>query len=415
MPRLVVNPDTPEAWLIELQPGVISLGRSEQNDVPIEHPSVSSSHCRITVSDNGTWLKDLGSTTGTFVNDELIEEARLTPGQMLRLGEVAMRFESEVPEDSPPTGDPPLPPRIAPLSLPGSGSMCKFHPQTPARFACGKCQQTFCDLCVATRFIKGAAHRSCRHCGEECQPIQARIRPTESPPGFLASLPGALLYPFQGSGVIMLIAGTAFFYLLGHLPLIGLILTGYLFNYAKSIILSTANGREDPPDWPDFSDWKEDILLPYIQLIALVVLAFGPAVVIGVWRPGTAIEARIAFFIALGFGALLAPMGMLALAMFDTLAALNPIALTWSILRVPWHYLAAAAAFELVLLLYWFAGGALQSLIPVPFLPGLISSFLNLYVISVGMRILGLLYVNDQDELGWFSSLRGSHGHASTL
>ena len=205
---------------------------------------------------------------------------------------------------------------------------------------------TFCDLCVTTRFINGASHRFCRHCGAECQPIQARIRPAESPPGFLASLPRALLYPFQGSGVIMLVAGTAFFYLLGHLPLIGLILTGYLFNYAKSIITSTANGRKDPPDWPDFSDWKEDILFPYIQLIALVVLAFGPAFVIGVWRPGTETEARIAYFIALGFGALLAPMGMLALAMFDTLAALNPIALTWSILRVPLHYLVAAAAFE---------------------------------------------------------------------
>ena len=62
-------------------------------------------------------------------------------------------------------------------------------------------------------------------------------------------------------------------------------------------------------------------------------------------------------------------MGMLALAMFDSVAVLNPIALTWSILRVPFHYLVAAAAFETVLLLYWFAADALQTLLPVPFLP----------------------------------------------
>ena len=406
MPRLVVNPDTLDAWPIELQPGTISLGRSPENDFPIEHPSVSSSHCRITISDGGAWLKDLGSTAGTFVNDQLVEAARLQGGQMLRLGEVAMRFESEAPEDNLPPATPPRRPPFAPLPVAASGSRCKFHPQNPARFACAKCQHTFCDLCVSTRLVNGATQRFCRHCGSECQPLQPRFEPAESPPGFFVSLPRALLYPFKGNGVILLIAGTAFFYILGHLPLIGLILTGYLFAYAKSIITSTAAGREDPPDWPDFSDWKEDILVPYLQLLALVVLCFGPAFIIRLWRPGTETEARIGYFAALGFGALFAPMGMLALAMFDTVAVLNPIALTWSILRVPLHYLVAAAAFETVLVLYWFAAGALQTLVPVPFLPELISSFLNLYVISVGMRILGLLYVSNRDKFGWFSSLR---------
>ena len=405
MHRLVVNPDTPEAWLIELQPGTISLGRSDQNDFPIEHPSVSSSHCRITLSDDAVWLKDLGSTTGTFVNDELVEEARLQPGQTLRLGEVAMRFESDAPENNPPPATPPQPPRTASLQAAATTPRCKFHPQTFARFACVQCGCTFCDLCVTTRLVNGASQRLCHKCGLECQPLQARFEPVKSPPGFFVSLPRALLYPFQGSGVILLLAGTAFFYILGHLPLLGLILTGYLFTYAKSIITSTADGRKDPPNWPEFGDWKDDILVPYLQLLALVVLSFGPAFIIHLWRPGTETEARIAYIAALALGALFAPMGMLALAMFDTVAVLNPIALTWSIMRVPLHYLIAAAAFETVLLLYWFAGGALQALVSVPFLPELISSFLNLYFISVGMRILGLLYASNQDKFGWFSRL----------
>jgi len=406
MPRLVVNPDSPEAWPIELQPGAISLGRSQENDFPIEHPSVSSSHCRITLSDDGAWLKDLGSTAGTFVNDELVEEARLQPGQTLRLGEVTMRFETGATEDNPPPAAPPLPPPLTPLPAVATSSRCKFHPQTLARFSCAQCRRTFCDLCVTARFVNGASRRFCRHCGSECQPLQPQLERAKPPPDFFVSLPRALLYPFQGNGVILLIAGTAFFYILGHLPFIGVILTGYLFAYAKSIITSTAEGRKDPPDWPDFTDWKDDILVPYLQLLALVVLCFGPAFIIAVWRPGTETEARIAYFAALGFGALFAPMGMLALAMFDTVAVLNPIALTWSILRVPLHYLVAAAAFETVLLLEWSAAGALQTLVPVPFLPDLIASFLNLYVTSVGMRILGLLYVNNQDKFGWFSRLR---------
>ena len=406
MPRLVVNPDSSEAWPIELQPGAISLGRSQESDIPIEHPSVSNSHCRITVSDSGTWLKDLGSTAGTFVNGELVEEARLQPGQTLHLGEVSMRFESEAPEDNPPPASPPVPPRMTPLAVMASSALCKFHPQTPARFICAQCQRTFCDLCVTTRPVNGAPRRFCRHCGSECQPLQPRLEPATSPPGFFASLPRAFCYPFQGNGVILLIGGTVFFFILGHLPLIGLILTGYLFAYAKSIIVSTANGRKDPPDWPDFTDWKDDILVPYLQLAALVLVCFGPAFVISVWRPGTEAEARIAHFVAFGFGAFFAPMGMLALAMFDTVAVLNPIALAWSVVRVPLHYVVAAAAFETVFLLYWFGASALQRLVPVPLLPDLIASFINLYVISVGMRVLGLLYVNNQDEFGWFSRLR---------
>src|SRR5204862_219172 len=49
-------------------------------------------------------------------------------------------------------------------------------------------------------------------------------------------------------------------------------------------------------------------------------------------------------------------------------------------------YLVTAGAFETVLALYWFTDAPIRLLIPVPFLPGLISSFVYLYVIAVGMR-----------------------------
>src|SRR5436309_11350722 len=92
MSRLVVNPDAPEQWAIELQPGSISLGRSAENTFPIEHPSVSSAHCQVTVSDSGTWLKDLGSTAGTFVDGELVEETKLKTGQIISYGRNSHAF-----------------------------------------------------------------------------------------------------------------------------------------------------------------------------------------------------------------------------------------------------------------------------------------------------------------------------------
>lgn len=206
---------------------------------------------------------------------------------------------------------------------------------------------------------------------------------------------------------MMLIAGTAFFFLLGWIPLMGLIVTGYMFSYAKSIITSTADGRDDLPDWPDFGDWKDDILMPYLQLLALLVLFFGPAVLLAAWHPGTASQAAVALLAALAFGAFLAPMGMLALAMFDTFAALNPIALMWSILRVPGPYLAAATCFLLALALYSFVAGLLEKAIGIPLVSDLISSFLYLYCVAVGVRILGLLYRTRKKELGWFRHAAG--------
>jgi FHA domain len=403
MPRLVVNPDTPDAWTVELTPGILSLGRSESNDITIDHASVSSSHCQVRVTDDGVVLKDLGSTSGTFVNGELVEEARLQPGQIIRMGEIGLRFEGETVQiDAGPPVPPALPSRTAASATPASGSVCRFHPRAPARFACPKCGRSFCELCVTTRPVPGGAKILCRSCGVECHPVQQQSPAPETSAGFFKSLPRALIYPFQGSGVLLLVFGTLFFLLLGWLPLLGVIVTGYMFNYSKSIITSTAQGRSELPDWPDFSDWKEDILVPYVQLLALVALFFGPAFLIAVWRLGAEAQLGVGFLAALAFGALLAPMGMLALAMFDTISALNPVALVWSIIRVPIPYFTAAAAFELAFLFHAFADGALKFILPIPLLPGLLSGFLYLYLAAVGMRVLGLLYRHYRSELGWF-------------
>ena len=51
----------------------------------------------------------------------------------------------------------------------------------------------------------------------------------------------------------------------------------------------------------------------------------------------------------------------------------------------------------------WAGEVALTTFIPIPFLPGLISSFLGLYLMVVEVRILGLLYFCRRTELGWFN------------
>ncbi|MGH7970130.1 MAG: FHA domain-containing protein, partial [Limisphaerales bacterium] len=149
MLRLVVNPDTPDAWSVDVQPGVLSLGRGDANNLPIDHASVSSEHCRLEVGEKGVTLQDLGSTAGTFIDGELVERANVKPGQLIRLGEVVLRFESDLPaENSGPPRAPRLPTQMntPPVSLP---AFCKFHPRVAARFACPKCRISFCELCVS--------------------------------------------------------------------------------------------------------------------------------------------------------------------------------------------------------------------------------------------------------------------------
>jgi pSer/pThr/pTyr-binding forkhead associated (FHA) protein len=91
---MVVNPDTPHAWEIQLKPGQNLLGRSDDTDFKIDDASVSSSHCHIIVTNGQATIKDLGSTNGTFVNRARISELSLCNGNRVRLGSVEMLFQA---------------------------------------------------------------------------------------------------------------------------------------------------------------------------------------------------------------------------------------------------------------------------------------------------------------------------------
>jgi len=93
--HILVNSGTTQAWKIELRPGVNRIGRDEENDFTVSHESVSGAHCEITVGDLGVFLKDLGSTNGTFVNRTPATEVQLQPGQHVQLGQVDMTFEAD--------------------------------------------------------------------------------------------------------------------------------------------------------------------------------------------------------------------------------------------------------------------------------------------------------------------------------
>lgn len=68
------------------------LGRSHTCDVVVPTPEVSRRHAQLELRGDQYWLVDLDSTNGTFVNGERVEESRVRPGDVIRLGSVDIGF-----------------------------------------------------------------------------------------------------------------------------------------------------------------------------------------------------------------------------------------------------------------------------------------------------------------------------------
>lgn len=69
------------------------IGRSPQSEVQIDQESVSRNHCQIRFDGDHFVVRDLGSTNGTYVNDDLVEgEGRLRHGDQLKVGRTILKF-----------------------------------------------------------------------------------------------------------------------------------------------------------------------------------------------------------------------------------------------------------------------------------------------------------------------------------
>ena len=95
MAKLVVLSEGMTGHTHELKVDKTTIGRVDDNTFPIAEPSVSSHHCEILLRGSEVVVRDLNSTNGTFINGEKITESVLKPGQILRLGQIEMRLETE--------------------------------------------------------------------------------------------------------------------------------------------------------------------------------------------------------------------------------------------------------------------------------------------------------------------------------
>src|SRR6185436_5946046 len=72
----------------------MSLGRTEGNDLVLNHPSVSRKHARVEARNNHWWIVDLKSTNGVKVNGNLISEAQINAGDKILVGSVQLDLKA---------------------------------------------------------------------------------------------------------------------------------------------------------------------------------------------------------------------------------------------------------------------------------------------------------------------------------
>jgi len=88
-PRLVVEraPGHVAGMEYEIGEGAI-LGRGDQAEIRLEDPFASSRHARLVRQGGIVVLEDLGSTNGTYLNEELLSGPQpLHPGDRVRIGD----------------------------------------------------------------------------------------------------------------------------------------------------------------------------------------------------------------------------------------------------------------------------------------------------------------------------------------
>ncbi len=81
------------------QTSALTIGRGGDAHMRLDSSTVSRHHARLQVANGGrVWIKDLDSTSGTFVAGDRVTSAEIQPGAILRIADVELRVRVEYEE-----------------------------------------------------------------------------------------------------------------------------------------------------------------------------------------------------------------------------------------------------------------------------------------------------------------------------
>ena len=117
MARLVLLSEGYTGRSYELKVEQTTVGRTSDNSIEIPDGSVSSHHGEFLLRGQEVVFRDLGSTNGSYLGAEKITEVTLKHGQVIRLGQIEMRFEATEAQAAKPPSKPPANTAVIPAGI----------------------------------------------------------------------------------------------------------------------------------------------------------------------------------------------------------------------------------------------------------------------------------------------------------
>lgn len=100
MAKLILSMETTMLKEIPLNKERTTIGRKPHNDIQIDNLAISGEHAVVITILNDSFLEDLGSTNGTFVNGQSVKKHFLQNGDTIELGKYRLKFVSELPQQT---------------------------------------------------------------------------------------------------------------------------------------------------------------------------------------------------------------------------------------------------------------------------------------------------------------------------
>ncbi len=213
-----------------------------------------------------------------------------------------------------------------------------------------------------------------------------------------------LTYAYRGSGKYVLIVCVVLSVvaeLAGIAPLVGpiaaLLLSAYFCAIYFQMIQSSATGGKEAPEFPDTANFFEDIIWPMLQIFVVGLVSFGPFIGYMIWAGEERFDPLIGYGL-IGLGVIYFPMAMLAVVVLGYTSALSPHIVVPAIFRGGWLYWVGV----LMLCLLYVAGSIIEDALSGSLIIGtLVMSLVGSYTLMTNARILGVVYRERQEELGW--------------
>ena len=95
MPKMIISLDGTVLKEVQLTKDRTSLGRRPYNDIVIDNMAVSGEHAVVQMLGVESYIEDLNSTNGTYVNGKTVKKQQLHHGDAVEIGKYKLEYVDE--------------------------------------------------------------------------------------------------------------------------------------------------------------------------------------------------------------------------------------------------------------------------------------------------------------------------------